>query len=54
MADAMDAGNFACNAVNIDDTVILHKASDPLKVRLMLAGFKVQEPTFPATREIFA
>jgi N-dimethylarginine dimethylaminohydrolase len=43
IVDTMDAGNFACNAVNIDDTVILHQASDPLKARLMLAGFKVRE-----------
>ena len=39
----MDAGNFACNAVNIGDRVILNKASDPLKARLMLAGFQVHE-----------
>ncbi len=43
IVDTMDAGNFACNAVNIGDTVILHQASDPLKARLMLAGFKVRE-----------
>jgi N-dimethylarginine dimethylaminohydrolase len=43
IVDTMDAGNFACNAVNVGDTVILNKASDPLKARLMLAGFKVQE-----------
>ena len=43
IVDTMDAGNFACNAVNVGDTVILHKASDPLKARLMLAGFKVRE-----------
>jgi len=43
IVDTMDAGNFACNAVNIGDTVILNKASDPLKARLMLAGFKVRE-----------
>lgn len=43
IVDTMDAGNFACNAVNIGDTVILHMASDPLKARLMLAGFKVRE-----------
>lgn len=43
VVDTMDAGNFACNAVNIGEQVILHKASDPLKARLMLAGFKVQE-----------
>jgi len=43
VVDTMDAGNFACNAVNIGDTVILNRASDPLKARLMLAGFKVRE-----------
>ncbi len=43
IVDTMDAGNFACNAVNIGDTVILHQASDSLKARLMLAGFKVRE-----------
>lgn len=43
IVDTMDAGNFACNAVNVGDTVFLNKASDPLKARLMLAGFKVKE-----------
>ena len=43
IVDTMDAGNFACNAVNVGDTVILNEASDPLKARLMLAGFKVRE-----------
>jgi len=43
VVDTADAGNFACNAVNIDDQVFLHKASDPLKARLMLAGFRVHE-----------
>ena len=43
VVDTLDAGNFACNAVNIGDTVILNKASDPLKARLMLSGFKVRE-----------
>jgi N-dimethylarginine dimethylaminohydrolase len=43
IVDTMDAGNFACNAINIDDRVILHRASEPLKARLMLAGFKVHE-----------
>ncbi len=43
VVDTADAGNFACNAVNIDDQVILNKASDPLKARLMLAGFHVHE-----------
>jgi len=43
IVDTMDAGNFACNAINIDDQVILHQASSPLKARLMLAGFHVHE-----------
>ena len=43
IVDTMDAGNFACNAVNIGDTVILNQASEPLKAPLMLAGFKVRE-----------
>lgn len=43
IADTLDAGQFACNAVNVGDTVFLNKASDPLKARLMLAGFKVRE-----------
>ena len=43
VVDTMDAGNFACNAINLGDTVILNTASDPLKTRLMLAGFKVRE-----------
>lgn len=43
VVDTFDAGNFACNAINIDDQVFLHGASDPLKARLMLAGFHVHE-----------
>lgn len=43
VVDTADAGNFACNAVNVGDMVYLNKASDPLKARLMLAGFKVNE-----------
>ena len=43
VVDTMDAGNFACNAVNLGDRVFLNKASDPLKARLMLNGFKVVE-----------
>jgi N-dimethylarginine dimethylaminohydrolase len=43
VVDTADAGNFGCNAINIGDNVILHRASDPLKARLMLAGFKVHE-----------
>ncbi len=41
--DTLDAGNFACNAVNIGDQIILNKASDSLKSRLTVAGFKVHE-----------
>ncbi len=43
VVDTADAGNFACNAVNIGDMVFLHRASDPLKARLMLNGFKVRQ-----------
>ncbi len=43
VVDTMDAGNFACNAINLGDQVFLHRASDPLKARLMLAGFRVHE-----------
>jgi lysine-ketoglutarate reductase/saccharopine dehydrogenase-like protein (TIGR00300 family) len=38
-----DAANFACNAVNIDQTIILNKASDELKQRLMEIGFRLIE-----------
>ncbi len=43
VVDTLDAGNFACNAVNIGNQVFLNKASDPLKAQLMLNGFEVQE-----------
>lgn len=43
VVDTADAGNFACNAVNVGDTVFLNKASGPLRARLMLAGFKVKQ-----------
>jgi N-dimethylarginine dimethylaminohydrolase len=43
IVDTADAGDFACNAVNVGDMVFLNRASDPLKARLMLAGFKVRE-----------
>lgn len=43
IVDTEDAGNFACNAVNIDEWVFVHKASDPFKARLMRVGFKVRE-----------
>lgn len=38
-----DAANFACNAVNIDSVVVMNKASDNLKKRLVAAGFQVIE-----------
>ncbi len=43
VVDTIDAGNFACNAVNVGDQVFVHRASDPLKARLMRVGFKVNE-----------
>lgn len=43
VVDTLDAGHFACNAINIDDQVFLHKASDSLKASLRLAGFDVHE-----------
>lgn len=43
VVDTADAGNFACNAVNVGDQVFLNRASEPLKARLMLAGFTVTE-----------
>ncbi|MEA5617332.1 TIGR00300 family protein [Cronbergia sp. UHCC 0137] len=38
-----DAVNFACNAVNVDNIVIMNKASDSLKSRLAQVGFEVIE-----------
>src|SRR5579883_823938 len=38
-----DAVNFSCNAVNIDHTIVLNKASNKLKQRLAAAGFQVIE-----------
>lgn len=38
-----DAVNFACNAVNINQVVVMNKASDALKKRLTDAGFEVVE-----------
>lgn len=43
LVDTQDAGNFACNAVNVGDTVIVNKASDHLKSQLKDKGFKVRE-----------
>jgi N-dimethylarginine dimethylaminohydrolase len=41
--DEPDAVTFACNAVNINHTVIMNQASDGLKGRLTAAGFEVVE-----------
>lgn len=40
-----DAVNFACNAVNVEDKVIMNKVSDDLKQRLKAVGFEVFETT---------
>lgn len=39
--DEADAVNFACNAVNINDVVIMNKISDDLNSRITEKGFKV-------------
>ena len=41
--DEADAITFACNAVNINHTVIMNQASDGLKAKLAAAGFEVVE-----------
>ncbi len=41
--DESDAIHFAANAVNVDDALVLHRASDGLKARLLSAGFEVFE-----------
>lgn len=38
-----DAVNFACNSVNVGQTVIMNKASEGLRHRLEAAGFVVKE-----------
>ena len=43
IVDTQDAGNFACNAVNIGDKIIVNKASDNLKSKLNQLGFEVIE-----------
>lgn len=43
VVDTVDAGNFACNAINVGHEVFVHQASSPLKAQLMLAGFRVHE-----------
>ncbi|MBO0349975.1 TIGR00300 family protein [Phormidium pseudopriestleyi FRX01] len=40
-----DAVNFACNAVNVEDKVIMNKVSEDLKQRLKNVGFEVFETT---------
>jgi len=40
-----DAKQFACNAVNIGDTIILNRATEPLLTALASAGFRtIQSP----------
>ncbi len=41
--DEPDAIHFAANAVNIGETLVLHRASDSLKTQLSAAGFQVVE-----------
>jgi len=41
--DEIDAIHFAANAVNVGDTLVLHRASDALKTVLADAGFQVFE-----------
>ncbi|BAZ07454.1 hypothetical protein NIES3974_41170 [Calothrix sp. NIES-3974] len=38
-----DAVNFACNAVNIEEIVVMNKASDDLRAKLNAVGFQVIE-----------
>ncbi|MBW4575442.1 MAG: TIGR00300 family protein [Aphanothece sp. CMT-3BRIN-NPC111] len=38
-----DAASFACNAVNVDNVVVMNKTSESLKQRLTDAGFEVVE-----------
>lgn len=41
VVDTMDAGNFACNAVNLGQHVFVNDASLALRARLMRVGFNV-------------
>lgn len=43
IVDTNDAGNFACNAVNIGNRVFLNSASDHLQSDLQAAGFVVHQ-----------
>ena len=38
-----DACNFACNAINIDDVIVVNKMSEPLKFKLRARGFEIIE-----------
>lgn len=38
-----DAVNFACNAVNFEQTVVMNKASEELKQRLLAVNFQIVE-----------
>ncbi|MEA3146162.1 MAG: hypothetical protein QOI53_1634, partial [Verrucomicrobiota bacterium] len=41
--DEVDAIHFAANAVNIGETLILHRAGEALKTQLSVAGFQIFE-----------
>ena len=43
VVDTEDAGNFACNAVNVGEEIFVHKASGALKSRIQKRGFKLHE-----------
>ena len=43
IVDTMDAGNFACNAVNLENKIIVNAASAYLKGQLKQKGFDVIE-----------
>jgi N-dimethylarginine dimethylaminohydrolase len=43
VVDTEDAGNFACNAVNVGEEIFAHKASGALKSRIQERGFKLHE-----------
>lgn len=40
---AADAGQFACNAVNLGREVFMHRASEPLRAALEQAGYRLHE-----------
>jgi N-dimethylarginine dimethylaminohydrolase len=43
VVDTEDAGNFACNAVNVGEDIFVHKASSALKSRIQKRGFRLHE-----------